>query len=348
MSVVLRPVILSGGAGTRLWPLSTEAKPKQFLELVGEPLMDQALRRLSHVPGVAGPVIVTGTDHVGLVVAASSRAGVEPHLTIVEPEGRNTGPAVVAAALASDPNDVLVVLPADHLIEDRDGFGRLVEQSSSLAFDGMLVTFGIVPTRAEVGYGYIEVGEELSVGHRVSKFTEKPDLETAEVFVAGGRHLWNSGIFMFRADVLVDEARAVAPTLSEAVESAMQRPTDGVLRLDARFASAQSISLDHAVMEKTEKAAVVPADIGWSDLGSWESVWEAAEKDASGNAVMGDVVTIGVSGSLVRAEGRRVALAGVNDVIVVETDHAILVVGKQASQEVRELAALDRPVEDQR
>ena len=339
MSEVIRPVVLSGGAGTRLWPLSTPERPKQFLDLVGEPLIAQAFRRLVDVPGCSDPVVVTGVEHVPLVEAALEDAGIRPHRMISEPIGRNTAPAVIAAALVVEPADVLVVLPADQIVVDHEGFTAVVTLSIPTAEAGALVTFGVVPERAETGYGYIEKGKARDNGFEVESFTEKPDMKTAQTMASDGRHLWNSGIFMFTAGALLDEARRLVPELTDGVAAAIPAGASATVELSPAFAGLEAVSLDHALMERTNRAVVVPMDVGWTDLGSWQSLWEASAKDADGNVEIGDVVTSRVTGSYIRSGGRRIAVAGVDDVVIVETPDAVLVLGLDRAQDVRALAA---------
>ena len=332
-------MILSGGAGTRLWPLSTPSNPKQFISLFEEPLFEATLRRLEHLPGVEPPVVVTGAEHVPNVEQALAATGAESSLILVEPVGRNTAPAVVAAAMASDPGDVLMVLPSDHLIADETAFAAAVEAAVDLSLTGALVTFGIQPTRPETGYGYIEKGPPLDGGFEVARFTEKPDVEEAERLVADGRHLWNSGMFVFTAARILEEARRHVPGMVELVAACLPPGRDGRGELGEGFADVDSISIDHAVMERTTRAAVIPLDAGWSDVGSWQTVWELADRDSAENVLIGDVLAVDVAGSYVRAGTRTVAIAGVEDLIVVETPEAVLIVPRDRSQLVRDLAA---------
>jgi mannose-1-phosphate guanylyltransferase/mannose-6-phosphate isomerase len=335
----VRPVILSGGAGTRLWPLSTESNPKQFLDLLGAPLFEATLTRLEGMPDLAPALVITGRKHLDAVSQSVSAAGALIESVVVEPEGRNTAPAIVAAALLADPEDVLVVLPADHLIEDRSGFLAGVETALSLATHGHLVLFGVAPTRPETGYGYIEIGGPVGAGLDVLRFVEKPDPGMAEDLVTGGRHLWNSGMFVFTARAILEQCAAIRPDLVTGVTKAMPSERGPRVELTAAFAEVESISIDHAVMEHTDRAVVVPIDVGWSDVGSWESVWESSAHDPSGNAFVGDVSAFDVSGSYVHATSRLVAVAGVEDLVVVETPEAVLVVPRRNSQLVRELVA---------
>lgn len=334
----IRPVILSGGSGTRLWPLSTPEVPKQFVSLFGTAsLFEQALTRLAGINDVAAPVIVTGEDHLDLVQQGIEGAEVSPELVIVEPEGRNTAPAALAAALTSDDEDVLIILPSDHLIQDEERFVDAVRRASEITQSGLIVTFGIVPKSAETGYGYIEVGDELSGGFRVRRFEEKPNESDATKFIQDDRHLWNSGIFAVRASVLVDEALRHCPSVVEGVRAAITVPEGSVMRLAAAFCEVESISLDHAVMEKTDRAAVLPMSVGWDDVGSFNAMWGVFDKDAEGNAISGEVVTVDVTGSLILSSSRPVAVAGLEDVVVVETAEGVLVVPRDRTQDVKRL-----------
>lgn len=331
----IRPLILSGGSGTRLWPLSTNDMPKQFADLLGgESLFERALERL---PDALAPIIVAGASHSRLVEQAAARVGILPFVVIYEPSGRNTAPACVAGALAADDDDVLVILPSDHLIADLDDFRATVEEAARRAAEGGIVVFGITPDRPETGFGYIRAGEELSVGWRVAEFVEKPDVARAEEMLEEGGYLWNSGMFVLTAATLLTEARRVAPQLVEGVETAMRPPRDGVVELGPEFAEVESISFDHAVMERTDKGVVLPLDAGWDDVGSFQALWAASDRDERGNAVEGDVKALDVTGSLIRSTSRRVAVAGLEDVVVIETPDAVLVVPRSRAQLVRDL-----------
>jgi mannose-1-phosphate guanylyltransferase/mannose-6-phosphate isomerase len=332
-------VILSGGSGTRLWPLSTRDRPKQFIELVGAPLFDATVDRVADVAGQERMVVVTGSDQVAMVEEALAARAIEATL-LVEPAGRNTAPAVIAAALVSEPDDLLLVMPSDHLITDIPAFVTAVGHASGMAAKGSMVTFGIEPSRPETGYGYIEKGATDGPAFRVTRFKEKPDAEEAERLVSDGRHLWNSGMFVFSAEALLAEAKRQVPDILEGVESSLPPAREGTIELGAGFASIRSISIDHAILENARDVWVVPLDAGWSDIGSWHSVWELATKDSEGNAIIGDVLAVDVSGSYVRSASRRVAIAGVEDLVVVETPEVVLIVGKDRSQLVRDLAAL--------
>ncbi|MFC5512263.1 mannose-1-phosphate guanylyltransferase/mannose-6-phosphate isomerase [Massilia jejuensis] len=341
------PVILSGGAGTRLWPLSRAVLPKQLLPVVADKTMlqDTALR-VAGLPGLMAPLVVCGNDHRFMVAEQLRAAGITPLGILLEPVGRNTAPAVAAAAhylKTIDPEAVMLVLPADHVIDNQKAFKEAVSRAATLVKDGGLATFGIVPQSPETGYGYIRRGAPLAVCqgcYQVERFVEKPDLATAETFVADGGYYWNSGMFMFAAERYLAELAKFAPAIAEAAERAV---TTGYSDLDfcrlddAAFSSCPSDSIDYAVMEHTANAVVVPADIGWSDVGSWSALWEVQPHDENGNAMRGDVYLDGVKNSLVRAESRIVAVVGLEDVVVVETNDAVLVAHKSQVQRVKQV-----------
>jgi mannose-1-phosphate guanylyltransferase/mannose-6-phosphate isomerase len=331
-------VILSGGSGTRLWPLSTRERPKQFIELVGETLFDATLERVAALTGDGRVVVVTGSDQVGTVEKALSSSGLDPTV-LVEASGRNTAPAVIAAALVSRPDDILLVLPSDHLIADTAAFLSAVKDAADIAATGSLVTFGVEPARPETGYGYIQKGEPEGPGFRVVRFKEKPDADEAARLVADGTHLWNSGMFVFSSAALLHEAERQVPDIVDGVRSSLPEDHEGRIVLGAGFSTVRSISIDHAVLENAENVSVVPLDAGWSDVGSWQTVWESVEHDDEGNSLVGDVVAHDVHGSYVRSASRTIAIAGVEDLVVVETPDVVLVVGKDRSQLVRDLAS---------
>jgi mannose-1-phosphate guanylyltransferase/mannose-6-phosphate isomerase len=335
----LRSVILSGGSGTRLWPISTPERPKQFGALLGEPLFDATVRRALQIPGSGAITVVVAEDQVTRVEEAATRAGVVFDPVIVEPVGRNTAPAIAAACLLADPEDVLVVLPSDHAIADTAGFLAAVGDAVDLALDGYLVTFGVVPSRPETGYGYIQKGKPIRSGFLVDRFREKPGPEDAEAMVRDGAHLWNSGMFVFKASTMSGEIEHSRPGLLDSVATAIGESRSGTVRLDTGFADVESVSIDQAVMEVTDRAVMVPMDAGWTDVGSWQSLWDVLEKGAAGNALKGDVVIRSVSNSLVVSTSRRVAVAGVDGMAVIETPEAVLVLPLDHSQLVRELAA---------
>jgi mannose-1-phosphate guanylyltransferase / mannose-6-phosphate isomerase len=336
----LRPVVLSGGSGTRLWPLSTPDLPKQFVSLFGDrSLFHLTVDRVVGIPDAKPPIVVTGSGHLALVEQALSSLSVDDSVIVVEPDGRNTAPAAIAAALIAEDDDILVIVPSDHLVADVDGFRAGVAAAARHAADGAIVTFGIEPTRPETGYGYIEIGD--SVGGEaaaVRRFTEKPDVEEARSMAGDGRHLWNSGMFVARADRFVAEARVHCPTIIEGVEHSLPPERDGTVHLGRSFESVEAISIDYAIMEKTDRALIVPLDVGWSDVGSYQSLLEASPRDDRGNHISGEVALVDVEGSLVMATARRVTVVGLSEVVVVETEDAVLVIPLDRSQEVRDIA----------
>ena len=336
------PVLMAGGSGTRLWPLSRELYPKQFLRLAGEQTMlQQTVARAAALPSASAPIVVCGDAH-RFIVAEQLKA-VDGRQIILEPMGRNTAPAAAVAALqvaAAHGDDALVLLlPADHVIADQAAFANAAQHAATLAQQGKLVTFGVVPTQPETGYGYIRTGEALGdAGHSVAAFVEKPDRETAEGYLADGGYLWNGGMFLFQAKAMLAELRMHAPAVLDACEAALnqgQRDLD-FLRLDAdAFAACPEDSIDYAVMEKTSNAAVVALDAGWNDLGAWTYLGEVSSSDAKGNVLSGDVLTADTTNTLVRAESRLVATVGLDNHVVVETADAVLVAPRNRVQDVK-------------
>ena len=340
----VHPVILSGGSGTRLWPMSRSALPKQLLALHGTNTMIQDTVLRAKVPGAAAPILLCSDSHRFLVAEQMQAIGITPRAIVLEPAGRNTAPAATIAALLvaeRDPKAVVLLLPSDHVVMDEAAFRSAVKRAATAAAQGFIVTFGIAPSSPELGFGYIQHGAIL-VGtegvHAVKRFAEKPDRATAEKYVAAGDYVWNSGMFVFRADVLLAEMSRHEPGIVEACRAALaaaKRDLDFV-RLDAAaFAKAKSISLDYAVMERTEKAAVVPCDMGWSDVGAWSSLWSLQERDADGNALQGDVLVHDSQGNFVRSEKAMTALVGVRDLVVVVTEDAVLVAERNRAQDVK-------------
>jgi len=352
MSRKIIPVILCGGSGSRLWPVSRQQLPKQFLPLVSERtlLQDTALRA-QEATGGAGPasppLVICNEAHRFLVKDQLDEIGVSARI-VLEPAGRNTAAAVAVAAIAASTPDkaddpVLLVLASDHAIRGTDAFGNAVRRAAGVAASGMLVTFGIAATRPDSGFGYIERGDALpgdAGAFRVSRFVEKPPEEQARAMIATGRAYWNSGMFAFRAGRLLEELGRFRPDILEAVRAAVADATDdlGFLRLGREaFLACPSEAIDRAVMERTAGAAVIPADFEWSDVGSWSALWDLAEKDASGNASRGDVRLQDTRDSLVFGDRRLIAALGVGDLIIVDTDDALLVADRSRSQEVREV-----------
>ena len=339
----LQPVLLSGGSGTRLWPLSREAYPKQFLALAGDDTMVQATwRRVAPLAGAA-PIVVANEDHRFLVAEQLRQAGAPRAAILLEPAGRNTAPAIAAAALqatADGADPLLLVLPSDHVVTDEAAFHGAVREAIPAAAGGALVTFGIVPGAPETGFGYIQA--EAGDGVRaVRRFVEKPDAATAARYLSEGGYYWNSGMFLFRASRYLAELGRHAPAMLAAVRAACDGAVrDGdFIRLDkAAFEACPADSIDYAVMEKTDRAMVLPVDIGWNDVGSWSALWEVSAQDGDGNAHHGDVIAVDSRNSYAWAR-RLVALVGVDDLVVVETDDAVLVAHKDKVQQVKEVVA---------
>lgn len=339
----ITPVILSGGSGTRLWPLSRETYPKQFLPLTGTQTMLQATWHRVAAVAARGPLVIANEAHRFVAAEQLQQVGAEPQAIILEPMGRNTAPAIAVAALeASRQGDdpLLLVLPSDHVITDEAGFHAAVRQAATAADAGKLVTFGIVPTGPETGYGYIKAAPGNGA-RPVERFVEKPDLDTATAYVASGQYLWNSGMFLFRASRYLEELARFNPAMLERSRNAWEsaRRDADFTRLDAgTFAAVPSDSIDYAVMEKTADAVVVALDAGWSDVGSWTALRDVSPRDGDGNAHHGDVIAIDCRNTYAYGE-RLVALVGLDDVIVVETDDAVLVGRADRMQEVKDVVA---------
>jgi mannose-1-phosphate guanylyltransferase/mannose-6-phosphate isomerase len=353
---MLIPVILSGGSGTRLWPLSRELYPKQLLPLVGtRTMLQETVARLAGVPDLSGPVVVCNDSHRFMVAEQLREFGVTARAIVLEPVGRNTAPAVAVAALvalgrgiepapaaahAREEDPVLLVLPADHVIRDVAAFQAAVAVGREAAADGQLVTFGVVPTRPETGYGYIRRAAGTGPAYAVDRFVEKPDLATAEEYARSGEYYWNSGMFMFRARVFLEELGRYAPVMRAACESAVgaaTRDLDFTRLPEAEFAACPSDSIDYAVMEKTDAAVVVPLDAGWSDVGSWSALADALPTDERGNVIAGDVITEATTGCYLHSTSRLIAAVGLEDHVVVETKDAVLVAPRERVQDVKAL-----------
>lgn len=340
------PVILSGGSGTRLWPLSRQNLPKQFLPLSGtDTLFQQTAQRSRSLAGIAQPIVVCSDEHRFLVAEQLLELGMGSASILLEPVPRNTAPAIALAALQAskaDPDAILLVLPADHLIGDVAGFAAAANQALELAREDWLVTFGIRPESPETGFGYICRGAALNAGtYRVERFVEKPDLATASAYVESGEYDWNSGMFMFRARKFLDELRQHAPAMASAAQAAFSsaRADLDFLRFDKdAFAAIPADSIDYAVMEKTAHAAVVPVSCAWSDIGSWAALWSASERDADGNRFEGDVIAMDTGNCLIRATERRmVAALGIQDLIVIDTPDAVMIAPRERVQEIKRL-----------
>jgi mannose-1-phosphate guanylyltransferase / mannose-6-phosphate isomerase len=339
------PVILSGGSGTRLWPLSRAVLPKQLLPLVTDnTMLQETLTRLSSWADVGNPIVVCGNDHRFLVAEQLRQINLNPEAILLEPVARNTAPAIAAAAIALKDKDVLMlVLPADHVITDVTAFEAAVRRASVAAEQGKLVTFGIEPTHPETGYGYIQSDNASKFAdncYEVARFVEKPNAATAQEYMDAGNFYWNSGMFLFKPAVFLSELKQYAPAIVDSVSKAVEqsyKDLDFVRLHEASFAESPSDSIDYAVMEKTKLAAVVPASMGWNDVGSWTALKEVQTQDANGNAVRGDVYLKDVNNTLVRAENRFVAAVGVEDLLIVETSDAVLVAHRDCAQDVKNI-----------
>ena len=338
------PVILSGGSGTRLWPVSRESFPKQFWPLLSDRSMIEETARRATGPGFAAPIVVCNQDHRFLVAEQIRHAGIAGARILLEPVGRNSAPAVAAAALLAaeeNPDAVLWMMAADAAISDLPALHGLLAAAVRAARAGRVVTFGMKPTGPETGYGYIEVGAPLhglDGVHDLTRFVEKPDAATAATLVASGRHLWNSGMFVFTAATMIAELETHAPEVLAAVRLAMTTRSEDLdfIRLaPGPFAACPSISLDYAVAERTSRAAVVPADLGWSDVGSWGALWDLGVKDDAGNVAVGDVLLEGASDCYVRSDGIVTAVVGLDNAVVVVTEDAVLAMHRDRAQDVK-------------
>jgi len=337
------PIVLSGGAGTRLWPESTPETPKQLLKLTSERTMLQLTVDRVSSETFEPPIIVANAAHADIIEAQLGEIGREPRTLLLEPVGRNTAPAIALAALAAGGGSApLLVMPSDHQIRDVEALHDAIRAALPAVAEGWLCTFGINAETAETGYGWIEVGEEISSGvHRVGRFVEKPPRDKAVEMLAAGRYLWNGGIFLFRADAFLAALSAHAPAvLDSAIAAIKQGKTEGkrVWPDAAAFAASPSISIDYAVMEKAERVAVVPVAMGWSDIGSWDALYDISAPDFDGNVLSGDIVAVETSNCLVRgAAGKEIGLLGVSDLIVVASGDRLLIMPRGRSQEVKEV-----------
>ena len=345
-------MILCGGTGTRLWPLSRASYPKQYWPLAGsgeDTLLQQTQQRLEGLPGLAPPLLICNEDHRFIVAEQMRQIGVEPAGILLEPIGRNTAPAVAVAALqatAQGEDPLLLVLAADHVIRDRASFRTTVVAGAAAAEAGQLVTFGIVPTAPETGYGYIEAAQsfaDASAPVPIARFVEKPDRATAEACLATGRFTWNSGMFLFKASAILAELERLAPEVVSACRAALEQDSADLdfLRLEREaFAGCPNVALDVAVMEKTDRGAVLSLDAGWSDVGSWSALWETADQDGQGNVLRGRVIHEGARNCYLRSEHRLVVCLGVEDLVVVETDDVVLVAHRDQAQDVKGIVGL--------
>jgi mannose-1-phosphate guanylyltransferase len=339
---IIVPVILSGGSGTRLWPMSRPKRPKQFLALTAAETMLQLTAQRAAGERFAAPIVVANAAHADQVVDQLRETGTAPQSIILEPMGRNTAPAIALAAIAAGEGDApLLVMPSDHVIADVPAFHDAIKRALPLVQDGWLVAFGITPDAPETGYGYIQVGEVLGEGvHRVSRFVEKPPLEAAQAMIESGDHAWNGGIFLFRADTYLTALAEFAPDMLDAARASMAGATGEApcLYPDAEaFAASPSDSIDYAVMERADKVAVVPVAMGWSDVGSWDALHAISARDDAGNVTGGEVVMIDTGNCLVRTDGARIAMVGVHDLIVVASGDDILILPRGQSQDVKRL-----------
>jgi mannose-1-phosphate guanylyltransferase len=342
--MTITPIILSGGGGTRLWPLSTPATPKQFLALTAEETMFQlTVRRVADRSRFAPPVIVAGAAHADLIEAQLAEIGVSDAALLLEPSARNTAPAIALAALAlDDPQSPMLVMPSDHVILDASAFDAATDALLPLVTQGWLATYGISPTGPETGYGYIQAGEKLAEGvHAVSRFVEKPDAARAAQMIASGDHVWNGGIFLLRADAYLEAMATHAPEMLAAVQDAMRKASRTANRIHpdaAAFAACPSDSIDYAVMERADRVAVTPVGMGWSDVGSWDSLYDLGAKDERANAAHGTIRLSEASGNLIHADGIRVSVHGVHDLIVVANGEEVMILPRGSSQKVRDFA----------
>ncbi len=344
---MIHPVILSGGSGTRLWPMSRSLYPKQLLALTGKrSLLQETALRVAGAAGFAPPLVIANEEHRFIIAEQLREIGVTPAALVLEPVGRNTAPAACVAALrlaASAPDALMLVMPSDHAIADLAAFRQATEHAAAAARAGHLVTFGIAPERAETGYGYIAKGQPIDGvdgAFAVTGFVEKPDPPTAERYVASGDYFWNSGIFLFPVALYLAEIERLCPDMLAACKAALagEQADADFVRLDkAAFTRCPSNSIDYAVMEHTTHAAMVPVAMGWSDLGSWDALWEMGVKDARGNAVSGNVVAEATRNCYLRSEAGLVAAIGVEDLVVVATDDAVMVAPRNRTQEVKQL-----------
>jgi len=340
----ITPVLLCGGVGSRLWPVSRQGRPKQYLNLIGETsMLQQTLTRIESVAQTS-PIVVCNEEHRFLVAEQVRLLGITSPTIILEPEGKNTAPAIALAALAasaSDPEVNLLVLPADHYVGKPSALIDAIEKAASASSQGKLVTFGLVPSRPETGYGYIKQGEALATDvSALEQFVEKPDQSTAEAYIASGDYLWNSGMFMFTARQFLASLAQFQPEMARVCERAMEQAERDMdfIRPDADvFATCPSDSIDYVVMEHTPHGAVVSLDCDWSDIGAWSALWEAGDQDTAGNVTQGDVVLNKTQNSYVRSQSRLVTTTGVSDLVVVETADAVMVADRHSVQDVKDI-----------
>ncbi|WP_298471640.1 sugar phosphate nucleotidyltransferase [uncultured Erythrobacter sp.] len=335
----IHPVVLCGGSGTRLWPVSRKTRPKPFLPLIGDTtLFEQAVGRVAGDARFGAPIVVAGAQHTDLIEAQIGPA--REHRLIVEPMGRNTAPAIALAAALLPPDDIMLVCPSDHHIADEAEFRAAAVAAAALAQDNWMVSFGIAATHPETGYGYLHRGEELPGGFQIARFVEKPDLERAKAYLASGEYSWNGGIFAFRAGALLDELKAHRPEMAELVAKAVAEGSDDGSRFypaSEPFAAIDGDSIDYAVMENTGRAAMVPADMGWSDIGNWAALQDAMEQDADGNSVRGTADLVDCRNVMASSDGPRVSAVGLEDVCIVVSGDEVLVTTRDGAQIVGKL-----------
>jgi mannose-1-phosphate guanylyltransferase len=336
------PVILSGGSGTRLWPMSRPEKPKQLLALTGQETMLQLTGHRTADTRFAAPVVVANARHADVIEQQLAEAGIALGTLLLEPMARNTAPAIALAAIAVGGGDqAILVMPSDHVIADVEAFRRAIDAALPHVGEGWLVTFGINPDAPETGFGWIKVGEAIGDGvHRVARFVEKPAIDHARAMLSAGDHVWNGGIFLFRADLYLQALAQFAPGMLTAAQDAMTGARREGVRVypdGTAFSASPDESIDYAVMEKADRVAVVPVSIGWSDVGSWDALHTISPQDDAGNAHQGNVLAVGTANCLVRSDGPRVALAGVSDLIVVVSGDDILILPRGRSQEIKKL-----------
>lgn len=346
----LFPVILSGGSGSRLWPLSRKSYPKQFWPLHGDSelsLLQKTIKRLDPIESILNPIVVCNEEHRFLIAEQCREINVKPEEIILEPSGRNTAPAIIISALHAlkkDKEALLIVLSSDHIISNESQFLKAIECGKEYIKQGYLVTFGVVPDRPETGYGYIKVNERTDInnlkGRKIIEFIEKPNIKNAKNFVDDGRYFWNSGIFMFKASVIVEEFKKLSALNSENIENSYEKSKKDLdfLRIDKdSFSQCKSISIDKAVLEKTDLGIVIPIDKGWSDIGSWYSLWKSSKKDLNNNHLKGNIYLEESSNNYIRSENRLIVVLGINNSVIVETDDVVFVGDINKSQEIKRI-----------